>query len=281
MPSTALWWIKKDFRLTDNPALTAALDASSTVVPVFLFEPAVLRAQETSGFHVAAWVEALEDLRARLKSHGADVLVLHGDAVESLGRLRDELTFEAIWSHEEIGSSVTFERDKAVASWCEASGVAWHEERQTGVFRGALDRDTRSKRWKAFTTEGPLPAPDVGSLQRVRVPEAALALQPPGGRAAGGRSVRAYADGCPARASPARQRDGRARDARRLPGRARLLLLRRHLVPERRVRVRLADLGPPRLGHDHRPRRLHRDRRAPGGAERRPAPGRGAVAQVA
>ena len=183
MPSTALWWIKKDLRLADNPALTAALDASSTVVPVFLFEPAVLRAEETSGFHVAAWTEALGDLRARLRPHGADVLVLHGDAVESFKRLRNELAFEAIWSHEEIGSSVTFERDKAVASWCHASGVAWHEERQTGVFRGALDRDTRSKRWKAFTNEGPLPAPDVGSLQRVRVPQAAAALQPPEGAA--------------------------------------------------------------------------------------------------
>ncbi|MDX1531420.1 MAG: deoxyribodipyrimidine photo-lyase, partial [Rhodothermales bacterium] len=175
---TALWWLKKDFRLADNPALTAALDAGAGVLPVFLFEPAVLRAEETSGFHVAAWIEALEDLRRRLRPHGGDVLALHADAVEAFGRLHEAVPFEAVYSHEEIGSSVTFERDKAVARWCEAAGVAWHQHRQTGVFRGRLDRDRRGKRWRDFMTGGPLPPPDVGDLARIRVPKPARALEP-------------------------------------------------------------------------------------------------------
>ncbi|MBX2850249.1 MAG: deoxyribodipyrimidine photo-lyase [Phycisphaeraceae bacterium] len=39
-----LWWIKKDFRLADNPALHAALRSAGTVLPVFVFEPALLKA---------------------------------------------------------------------------------------------------------------------------------------------------------------------------------------------------------------------------------------------
>ncbi|MEP0548845.1 MAG: FAD-binding domain-containing protein [Rhodothermales bacterium] len=179
--SPVLWWVKKDVRLADNPALTAALDTGAPVVPVFLFEPTVLRAEETSGFHVAAWIEALADLRSRLRPHGGDVLALHADAVEAFGRLHEAAPFEAIYSHEEVGSSVTFERDKAVAAWCEAHGVAWHEHRQTGVFRGGVDRDKRSARWKAFMADGPLPVPDDAALARVRVPDALRALQPPEG----------------------------------------------------------------------------------------------------
>ena len=180
MPApTVLWWIKKDFRLADNPALTAALEGGGTVLPVFLFEPAVLGAEETSEFHVAAWIEALADLRARLAPGG--VLALVGDAVETFGRLREAVPFEAVHSHEEVGSDVTYRRDKAVAAWCAAEGVAWHEARQTGVFRGRVDRDARGKRWRAFTNEGPLPTPDGAALARVRVPPAAQALQPPEG----------------------------------------------------------------------------------------------------
>ncbi|MEM1041537.1 MAG: FAD-binding domain-containing protein [Bacteroidota bacterium] len=179
--ATVLWWVKSDFRLADNPALTAALNSGSTVLPVYLFEPAVLRAEETSGFHVAAWVEALGDLRGRLRPHSADVLALHADAVEAFGRLREAVPFEAIYSHEEIGSAVTFARDHAVGDWCRAEGVAWHEHRQTGVFRGGIDRNTRGRRWRQFTAAGPLPAPDGTALARVRVPEAAHALQPPEG----------------------------------------------------------------------------------------------------
>ena len=171
----ALWWLKKDFRLHDNPALTAALAGGADVLPVFVFEPAVLAAEETSAFHVAAWVEALADLRQRV-----DVLVLTGPSVEALGRLHAAAPFEAVHSHEETGTEVTFSRDRAVADWCAATGVAWHEHRQTGVFRGGVDRDRRDALWRAFTDAGPLAAPAPTDLARVRVPAMARALEAPG-----------------------------------------------------------------------------------------------------
>ena len=173
---TALWWIKKDLRLADNPALVAALAEAEAVVPVFLFEPAVLGAEETSAFHVAAWCEALADLSERLGGH---VLPIQGDAVETFARLRAVLPFDAIHSHEEIGSEVTFARDRAVADWCAAEGVAWREHRQTGVFRGGIDRDKRAKAWTAFMRGGPLPAPAAADLARVRVPPEAAGLAMP------------------------------------------------------------------------------------------------------
>ena len=169
----SLWWIKKDFRLHDNPALTSALASGTDVLPVFLVEPAVLDAPETSAFHVAAWCEALADLRTRVP-----VLVLHGDAVETFARLRAVAPFEAIHSHEEVGTENTFARDRAVGAWCRAEGVAWTEHRQTAVFRGDADRDARDARWRAFTDAGPLPVPP--DLSRVRVPDAARRLEPAG-----------------------------------------------------------------------------------------------------
>lgn len=184
MPAPVLWWLKKDFRLADNPALTAALASGAPVVPVFLFEPAVLGGAETSGFHVAAWSEALAGLRTRLaertgRAHETCVLAAHGDAVEAFARLREVVPFDAIHSHEEHGSSITYARDKAVAKWAEAEGVAWHEHRQTGVFRRLADRDARARRWKAFTAGGALPVPPDADLRRVAVPEAAHALGVP------------------------------------------------------------------------------------------------------
>ena len=175
-PMTALWWIKKDFRLSDNPALAAALGAAESVVPVFLFEPRVLQAEETSAFHVAAWCEALADLRGRLAPHGADVLVLEGDAPDAFARLRDALAFDAVWSHEEVGTELTFARDRAVRAWADAEGVAWHEAMQTGVFRGGIDRDRRAKAWKAFMAGGPIPPPAPADLARLAVPPEARAL---------------------------------------------------------------------------------------------------------
>lgn len=140
-----LWWVEKGFRLADLPALTAALDAGGPVIPVSLFEPAVLRTEERSGFHVVGRIEALGDLRARLRPHGGDVFVLHADA---FGRLYHAVAFEAIYSHEETGSNVTFERDKAIAE---------------GVYaRHGAHKPARARTWKSNvphkTKNAPLPA---------------------------------------------------------------------------------------------------------------------------
>ena len=38
-PTTALVWFRRDLRLTDNPALAAAIDAAQRIVPVYIHDP--------------------------------------------------------------------------------------------------------------------------------------------------------------------------------------------------------------------------------------------------
>ncbi|MDY0019353.1 MAG: deoxyribodipyrimidine photo-lyase, partial [Anaerolineae bacterium] len=38
---TALWWIRRDLRLADNPTLSTALARAERVLPVFVLDPAV------------------------------------------------------------------------------------------------------------------------------------------------------------------------------------------------------------------------------------------------
>ena len=89
------------------------------------------------------------------------------------------------------------------------------------------------------------------------------------------------ADGVPARPPPAGVSDRRRADAARLPVRPRRVLLRRHLVAQPGLHLRVALVGPPGLGHRHRPRGLRRDRRSAGRAQGRQRAGCRSVAQVA
>ena len=38
-----IWWVRRDFRLADNPALRAAIDDGDAVLPLFVLDPALLR----------------------------------------------------------------------------------------------------------------------------------------------------------------------------------------------------------------------------------------------
>jgi deoxyribodipyrimidine photo-lyase len=48
MPSRAVVWFRRDLRVTDHPALLAALDAAEEVVPVFVVDRTLARYQEVS-----------------------------------------------------------------------------------------------------------------------------------------------------------------------------------------------------------------------------------------
>ena len=60
---TSARWLKRDFRPRDNPALTAALVEGGAILPMFLFEPSLLGAEETGAFHVAAQHEEIGSRR--------------------------------------------------------------------------------------------------------------------------------------------------------------------------------------------------------------------------
>ncbi len=162
----AVWWIKRDLRLYDNPALTeAALLAARLnrpLLPLFLFEPSVLTAAEASPFHIQAQSQALADLRGRLRGqHGTDISIAVQEAVEALDDLHRRHPFALLVSHRETGTDITYRRDRAVAAWCKRRGVTWSQPPQAGVFRPLADRDRREGLWHEFMCQAPLAVPNL------------------------------------------------------------------------------------------------------------------------
>lgn len=167
-----VWWIKKDFRLLDNPALSQAVSGSwETVLAVFILEPSSIRAPETSYRHIQAQLTAFANLRVILRNQGGDCLLIVDEVITVLDKLHARNRISAIYSHEEVGLLRTFNRDKLVQAWCKHNAVIWNEYQQTGVFRGLDDRDKREYRWQKWIKEGPLPSPPSNTLRRLRIPE--------------------------------------------------------------------------------------------------------------
>ena len=58
----SLWWIKRDVRLDDNLALTAALSSSKYVIPLAIEEPDVWSCPEYSDLHRSCWLKHWEKI---------------------------------------------------------------------------------------------------------------------------------------------------------------------------------------------------------------------------
>ena len=112
-------WFRRDLRLADHPALSAAVASGGPVIPVFILDP------ETEALGAAAkWRLGLSiaDLRGRLRARGSDLILRRADAVEALRALADETgARSAHWTR--LYAPDTVARDKAVKAALTEAGV--------------------------------------------------------------------------------------------------------------------------------------------------------------
>lgn len=139
-------WFKRDLRIRDHAPLVQAA-ASGPVLGVYLYEPELLSSPEWDPSHSRFIADALRELAREFEGRGGRLLLRRGEAVEELERLHREIGFTALWSHEETGNRITFDRDLRVGRWCRDRGVRWEEIRQDGVIRRLRSRDGWAERW--------------------------------------------------------------------------------------------------------------------------------------
>jgi deoxyribodipyrimidine photo-lyase len=108
---TAIWWIRRDLRLTDNPALQAALEAAP-VIPVFILDPHLL--QHTPLRRQNFLFDGLRALDANLRKRGSYLVVRSGKPIEILHTLLVGTGADAIFAEEDY-TPYSRKRDAEVA----------------------------------------------------------------------------------------------------------------------------------------------------------------------
>lgn len=100
--TTAIWWIRRDLRLTDNQALNAALSYAEQVVPVFIFDPCLLSSPYVGLKRLAFLLEGLRHLDSELQARGSYLVVRRGDAWDELVALLAESGADVIFAEEDF-----------------------------------------------------------------------------------------------------------------------------------------------------------------------------------
>ena len=70
MAETVLVWYRRDLRVHDHPALTAAHRTADRIVPVFVLDPALLHGRFESGPRARFLLGCLRELREALRGRG-------------------------------------------------------------------------------------------------------------------------------------------------------------------------------------------------------------------
>jgi deoxyribodipyrimidine photo-lyase len=115
-------WFRQDLRLSDNPALAAAVERRSPVIPVFIWAP-----EEEGDWPPGAasrwWLgRSIAKLSTELEKRGSRLVVRRGPTAEALGRLVAESGASAVfWNRRYEPAAVA--RDSRVTSKLRARGL--------------------------------------------------------------------------------------------------------------------------------------------------------------
>jgi deoxyribodipyrimidine photo-lyase len=111
---TAIWWIRRDLRLSDNQALSAALAQAERVVPVYLLDRDSPDRPDVNKKRLAFLLGGLRMLDEDLRLLGSRLIVRSGDPKNELETLLAETGASAIFALEEYAPQ-SIERDTLVA----------------------------------------------------------------------------------------------------------------------------------------------------------------------
>lgn len=116
--ATVIVWLRRDLRLTDNPALTAALQTGGAVIPVYLHD-----GEQATGSAARAWLHhSLKSLETALERLGSRLLLLSGQPADLLETLVKQTGATAVyWNRQYEPASIR--RDTAIKSRLRSLGV--------------------------------------------------------------------------------------------------------------------------------------------------------------
>jgi len=113
VPDAVIWWVRRDLRLGDNPALQEALLRGGSLIPVFVLDDRLLKSPNSSDYRTAFFLGGLRSLDAELRSRGSYLVILRGDPVQELSLLLDETQAVAILAEPDV-SPFAARRDRLV-----------------------------------------------------------------------------------------------------------------------------------------------------------------------
>ena len=148
-------WFKRDLRFTDNEALFHAHHSGLPLLLVYFFEPSVMNYDDSDNRHWRFIYESIQDLQRKLNVSNTKIYFFHNEVAAVFSELAEHFEIKTVFSHQEIGNKITFDRDVAMQDFFQKNNIAWKEFQMHGVIRKLKSRQDWDKRWENVMRDTP------------------------------------------------------------------------------------------------------------------------------
>lgn len=129
----AIHWFRRDLRIADNHALAEALRSGLPVLPIFIFDDAILKSLPKHDARVEFIYQALEKLHSQFAKHNSSLLVEKGDVKAVFKRLLAKYGIKKVFTNEDYEPEA-IERDREVRELLKNHGAEFHALKDQVIF---------------------------------------------------------------------------------------------------------------------------------------------------
>lgn len=131
--STALFWHRRDLRIHDNAGLFKALEQSSKVIPVFIFDRTILDLLPKNDQRVLFIHQELNKMKQAYRSLGSDMVVLYGDPKVDIPNLAFKYNANAVYTNRDYEPNA-IARDQLLFEELKAAQIAFIGAKDQVIF---------------------------------------------------------------------------------------------------------------------------------------------------
>ena len=148
-------WFKRDLRFTDHEPLYFAQQEPLPILFLYCFEPSVMAYPDSDVRHWRFVYQSLKDMQPKLENINGQIHVFHQEASFIFQELSKTYSINTLFSHQEIGNKITYDRDIQVQFFCKENNIQWKEYQLHGVIRKLKSRRNWQKLWENKMSEHP------------------------------------------------------------------------------------------------------------------------------
>lgn len=146
-------WFKRDLRLQDNEAIFNATKSATPTLLLYVFEKSLQTDAHYSERHWNFIKQSLVDINKQLQDYNTRVLCVSSEVIQVFNIIEEVYRINTVYSHQETGLKITYERDKSFKRFCKNNQISWIENINNGIFRALENRSNWVYSWEKYMNE--------------------------------------------------------------------------------------------------------------------------------
>ncbi|MBS1742203.1 MAG: deoxyribodipyrimidine photo-lyase [Bacteroidetes bacterium] len=130
----SVFWFRRDLRIEDNAGLYHALKSGLPVIPIFIFDKAILEnLPNKSDARVEFIVNAVHQLQKKISGYGSTILSFHCLPLEAFTQLQNDYNILSVYTNHDY-EPYARKRDSEIAAFLEQKNIAFKTYKDQVIF---------------------------------------------------------------------------------------------------------------------------------------------------